>query len=345
VITNSVTKMTFAFYTPETWNRENVQQANVVGAQKEGLEMMEVIAGAPGQEVMCHPTAPPPPVKEGEHMMEAPGQKVPMGQPTIENMFGPREGILVKQTMKGCCCDFRNEFSIHEYDRAYSEGSNPSEEIMFAKETTGCCIRNFSYFAPAFRATTFAVWQGAFSTCKDAERPGIDKAFLTHSKKTTLGVFCRIPAKDGDIIIPCCCCLPYLETKDASGRLVGKTQYICDMYLCVPKFDIQDANGASQYRLRPDTCCAGCCILCKCGGPGGRCLHVPYYIRDPVSFEKLKSKTGEDAAIDDLWEGVKKACCNRNNYAVAFPQGITPEMKATILGAVFLLEMAEYEQE
>jgi hypothetical protein len=27
----------------------------------------------------------------------------------------------------------------------------------------------------------------------------------------------------------CCCYLPYLETKDASsGKLIGKTQYVCD---------------------------------------------------------------------------------------------------------------------
>ena len=49
----------------------------------------------------------------------------------------------------------------------------------------------------------------------------------------------------------------------------------------VPKFDIYDANGTKKYRLRPDTCVGGCCIMCRCGGEGGKCCRVPFIVRDP----------------------------------------------------------------
>lgn len=53
--------------------------------------------------------------------------------------------------------------------------------------------------------------------------------------------------------------------------MLGTTRYICDECLFVPKFAILDAKGHEAYRLRPDVCCAGCCVRCVCGQRGGRC--------------------------------------------------------------------------
>lgn len=88
----------------------------------------------------------------------------------------------------------------------------------------------------------------------------------------------------------------------------------------------------------------GCCLQCKCGGRKGKCCHVPYYIRDPNTMEKLDGhEHGSVAAIDDLWAGVAKECCNLDNYTIRFPRNATPEQKATLFGSVFLLEMIMYE--
>jgi len=46
-------------------------------------------------------------------------------------------------------------------------------------------------------------------------------------------------------------------------------------------------------RIRPDTCCGGCCVLFKCGGPGARSLYIPMIIRDPNTMEPLPSKFGK----------------------------------------------------
>ena len=87
------------------------------------------------------------------------------------------------------------------------------------------------------------------------------------------------------IFTHCSCCQPhpYLETKDADGKTIGKTEFVCDWWIFVPKFDIYDGSGEKKYRLRPDTCIGGCCVMCRCGGKGsgGKCCRLPYIVRDP----------------------------------------------------------------
>ena len=70
---------------------------------------------------------------------------------------------------------------------------------------------------------------------------------MTHSKPQTCGVTAIVLITDsGPVYCPMCCCLPLLETRDTSGKLLGKTQYYCDECLWVPKFKVMD--GADQTR-------------------------------------------------------------------------------------------------
>ena len=90
---------------------------------------------------------------------------------------------------------------------------------------------------------------------------------MTHSKERTCGVSVLIMQGDGGPVrIPLCCCLPNMVTKDASGRVVGETRYVCDACLFVPKWDVHGPRGEKQFHVRPDTCVAGTCVQCKCGG-------------------------------------------------------------------------------
>lgn len=170
---------------------------------------------------------------------------------------------------------------------------------------------------------------------------------FTHEKERTNGSFAGI----GDKKIPCCCWLPYLETKDASGRLIGKTQYVCDAYLCVPKYDVLDGSGEKRYRIRPDTCCAGCLPMFRCGGNGGKCCRIPFIIRDPVTLKPLMAtmSSNEDgeakAQITSLWTGIRRACQKKNAYALHFPADADAEMKATLIGANVLIDMTVFEQD
>ena len=51
-----------------------------------------------------------------------------------------------------------------------------------------------------------------------------------------------------------------------AGQLIGKSRYLCDQFLCVPKFSVEDRNGTEIYRVRPETCVAGKrADMCACG--------------------------------------------------------------------------------
>merc|ERR1719336_2614472 len=188
--------------------------------------------------------------------------QAPYGQPPAQNITATagevklgtsytealkeRTGLLVKQTMKGCCCNVLNEFSIHEFNPDYSQYETPGAEIMFASESAGCCARCISHFAPGFRPTSFDVWGGAHShKSQEGAVPPEDQMMLTHSKGCTNGVCCWIAEGDGGPLrIPCCCFLPYFETYDAQNKqLIGRTNYVCDACLFVPKYEVMDANG------------------------------------------------------------------------------------------------------
>lgn len=79
-------------------------------------------------------------------------------------------------------------------------------------------------------------------------------------------------------------------------------------------------DGAKQmvYSVRPDVCCLGACVLCKCGGKGAKCCRVPFYIREPATREKID---GGAAAFVDMWAGWKAECCTHKDlYALKASQ-------------------------
>jgi hypothetical protein len=145
----------------------------------------------------------------------------------------------------------------------------------------------------------------------------------------------------------CCCFFPHIFTKDANGKVIGKTQYVCDACIFVPKYDVFDGNGQKKYRIRPDTCIGGMCIQCRCGGKGGKCFRVPYLVRDPNTFQPFKGNGGqEDAQMTMLWSGIKNEfCTQRDAFHVVYPDNATPEEKLSLTGSVILMNILEVEQQ
>ena len=115
----------------------------------------------------------------------------------------------------------------------------------------------------------------------------------------------------------------------------------------MPKYDVYDANGNKKYRLRPDTCVAGCCIQCRCGGPKGKCCRVPFIVRDPNTFEPIKGNKGaENAQMTQLFAGWKNECCTqRNAYHLVFPDDAPAEDKLTLIGSSILTDVLFAEQQ
>lgn len=199
-------------------------------------------------------------------------------------------------------------FFYYTYISIYLRCFYYTESTFFMRCLSGCLpgCRAVKYVQHASKIPNSVVTSEDYHwcTCQCDDHPkGLTEedrnkdVVATHEKEQTCG---------GPFV---CCNQPYLETKDADGNLIGKTKFVCDWWrkckcilfwlwlLCtyishhpilfsavfVPKFDVFDGNGTKKYRLRPDTCIGGCCVMCRCGGKGsgGKCCRIPYIVRDP----------------------------------------------------------------
>jgi hypothetical protein len=113
-----------------------------------------------------------------------------------------------------------------------------TQAMVWIQEDASWLGRTMSCLSPGHRATTYRTLQGPGNESAPAAKDS--ESMLTHSKGCTNGVMQCIGCTDEQLVfVPCCCYLPYLDTKDASGRKVGRTQYLCDANLCVPKFEVR----------------------------------------------------------------------------------------------------------
>mmetsp|Transcript_23935 Transcript_23935/g.65228 ORF Transcript_23935/g.65228 Transcript_23935/m.65228 type:complete len:278 (-) Transcript_23935:226-1059(-) len=251
------------------------------------------------------------------------------------------EGVMVfqktSQCCRCCCLQPNIDWLLHNYVENWG-AEDQLPVIGNMKEDAPYVGRCCSYCYPGARKTTYEVRAGDSQT---------GQVLFKHEKAWTLPSCCLLIVSDsGPVRVPCCCCLPYIETTDASGNLLGRSQYICDMCCFVPKYDLLDKNGNRIYRVRPDTCVGGTCVKCKCDGKKGKCCRVPFLVRKPEPpFEQVG-----DAAITDLWAGMKAECCTqREMYQVKFPEDLSqqnPEdVKKTLIGMTLLVDLTVNEQD
>jgi len=252
------------------------------------------------------------------------------------------DGVMVYQKTSQCCrcwcCQPNIDWTIHDYVENWGADMDIPVK-MYIKEEAGWCGRTWSNCYPAARATKYTVYAG--------DQPG-GQVLFTHEKPCTCSHCPLIIYGDsGPVRCPWCCCLPYLVTKDPNGNVIGTSKYICDTCIFVPKYELTDASGAAVYRVRPETCVGGLCVKCRCGGgTKGKCFRIPFPIREPVEpFNAVG-----DAAITDLWAGMKhEMCTNREMYSVKFPvaQGgkNMEDIKKTLIGMTLLIDITLNEQD
>lgn len=289
-------------------------------------------------------------------------------QPLTMDRLATRDDLILAQSTSQCCrcCCFQNSINwvLSEQDN-FQPGTNPFNLPIsgWIHEESSWFGRSCSWILPGCRAAKYVQHAGpppesirrenrSCCTCQTGPiTQGLDETdrnsniIGTHEKVCTCGYCFNF----GDYSFPICNCfpLPYLETKTAEGAIVGKTLYICDACMFVPKFDVFDKMGEKKYRLRPDTCCLGVCVRCRFGGGKGKCFRVPFIIRDYSSRVPVKTNapSEESAQIDVLWSGWKNECCTlKNAYHLAFPEGVSPEEKLLLTGAALLVDLTLYEQ-
>lgn len=300
-------------------------------------------------------------------------------QPLTMDRLDETEDLVIAQSTSQCCrcCCFQPSINwVMAQGNNFQPGSDPFtlDSVGWIHEESTFCGRWWSWILPGCRKVKYVQHHGPapasilgenqeWFRCQTQETTkGLDlediqsNIVATHEKNWTCGYCFNF----GDLSFPICNCfpLPYLETRNSQGTVIGQTRYVCDACCFVPKLDVVDAMGEPKWRLRPDTCCAGICVRCRCGtGKGGKCFRVPFLIRHPVTKEPLHSQTQTQtndaqnqemyhkAQIDVLWAGWKHVCCTQQNaYHVAFPEDITAEDKLLLMGSTVLVDLVMFEQ-
>jgi len=263
------------------------------------------------------------------------------GGDLIQSIFGPKESMLVKQTMRGCLqecmgCEAKSEYKVSNIDWEYLEGTKLKEGAMtladelYILEESNCCYR---ICCKEGRPFVLHVTTGG-------EAGG--QPVVQYRKPMGCPIMFKIPAgENGDVSCPCCCMLPFVTAFDPSNNELNKTRYVCDMCLYVPKF-MYSEGGTDIYKIRPETCCMGCCIVCKCakGKPS-----IPFYFWDPATDEKIPGASpGQEPVIEKVWAGMKKECCSTaDNFVVMFPPGCDAKRKAGLIGSTMLVDFVFFE--
>lgn len=102
-------------------------------------------------------------------------------------------------------------------DRLWTDADKTQQDgVSFTRQN---CV-------PGGKKTTYTTYTGdqkLASPDDDSDTlPPIDpnNIIMTHSKGWTMGHSCGV----GDQRCLCCCCLPYLDTRDSAGNLLGSSQ-------------------------------------------------------------------------------------------------------------------------
>lgn len=121
-----------------------------------------------------------------------------------------------------------------------------------------------------------------------------------------------------------CCFLQRIEVSSPPGTVIGTIEE--NWSLCSPSFSILDQSGEAVLSIE------GPCIPCSCFG------DVEFEIKIIGSDEKV-------GRITKQWTGlVKEAFTDADNFGINFPIDLDVKVKATLLGALFLIDFMFFEE-
>ena len=107
------------------------------------------------------------------------------------------------------------------------------------------------------------------------------------------------------------------------GTIVGTIEQ--DWSLCLPQFTIRDASGNPVLKIEGPFCTWSCF--------------------GDVEFEVQSLEGQQVGKISKQWTGLlKEAFTDADNFGVSFPLDLDVKIKATLLGAVFLIDFMFFEK-
>ncbi|XP_071839611.1 phospholipid scramblase 1-like [Apostichopus japonicus] len=123
------------------------------------------------------------------------------------------------------------------------------------------------------------------------------------------------------------CCAFRINIESPPGNPVGYVYQGCSGWK--PKYHVHDDNMEEVLTIQGP--CVPCQCCCGCTGD----IHFRFFSND-----------GEEiGAVTKVWNGVvKEMCTNADTFSLTFPKDLDVKQKATILGAMFLIEFMYYEK-
>jgi len=122
----------------------------------------------------------------------------------------------------------------------------------------------------------------------------------------------------------CFCCLQQLEVTDASGTVIGLVKQ--DWTLLHQNFTISRPDGTKMLKIRGPICACSC-----------RCGDIEFFVMSADGSQEV-------GKITKQWSGMaKEMFVDADNFGISFPIDLDVNMKATLLGALFLIDFMYFE--
>ena len=132
-----------------------------------------------------------------------------------------------------------------------------------------------------------------------------------------------------------CCCYQEVISNGPAGPN-GSVVETC--WWCVPQLNVVRPDGTVEWKIAPPTCMGGMCVnicaegLCNC--------RIPFYVFPPESGTTKEEKVGYITKI----LGGSINTIDATKFEVEFPPAATPDSKARLLGALFLINQIFFER-
>jgi hypothetical protein len=192
----------------------------------------------------------------------------------------------------------------YEMNNKYQVKNTLGQQVFFAAEESGCCMR---YWCGPARGFVLHI----------TDNFGQEVIRVVRNFKCCAGCNCCAGTE---------CCSMEIQVEAPVGQVIG---YMKQQKSCLAtKYIIQDAEERTIFLINGPTCpCQGLC--CR--------ADVEFLILSPDGLHQV-------GVISKQWGGVfREMVADADNFSVAFPMDLDVRMKATLLGAVFLIDFMLFE--
>ncbi|XP_058466516.1 phospholipid scramblase 2 isoform X2 [Malaya genurostris] len=119
------------------------------------------------------------------------------------------------------------------------------------------------------------------------------------------------------------CCLQTMEVSAPPGNVIGTVEQ--DWSIFTPQFSIKDQAGSTVLKIE-----GPCCTFSICGD---------------VEFKVVTNDGSQVGKISKQWSGfAREAFTDSDHFGINFPMDLDVRVKATLLGALFLIDYMFFEK-